>query len=30
MNRIEIARRISDECGLLVPHAKQSLTACWM
>lgn len=23
MNRIDIARRISDECGLLVPHAKQ-------
>ena len=23
MKRIEIARRVSDECGLLVPHAKQ-------
>ena len=23
MTRIEIARRIADECGLLVPHAKQ-------
>lgn len=23
MKRIEIARRVSEECGLLVPHAKQ-------
>lgn len=23
MKRIEIARRVSDECGLLVPHARQ-------
>jgi len=23
MKRIEIARRVSDDCGLLVPHAKQ-------
>ena len=23
MKRIEIARRVSEECGLLVPHARQ-------
>ena len=23
MKKIEIARRVSEECGLLVPHAKQ-------
>lgn len=23
VTRIEIARRVSDECGLLVPHAQQ-------
>lgn len=23
MQRIELARRVSDQCGLLVPHARQ-------